>query len=591
MRDLQEFARQLIAGLTREQLVGFLTELLNMLPDTAWKELSKKLERDTAAVFDALRDPDEDAAVTEDECTSDAKFAEEFHSAMAALTCLQYEVGDEDGDYVVQEHDWEAPDFDSYKLTADMEQAAEDLLPLLERAAKLELEEPDAFLTFAKELTEAIDSYPEYIYTEEGVEFGEKATECVLKWLDLHAEDEHDFLCELLNCIDNSGMVDLCDGAISRYVLHGWPEDRRKAFYAAIEKRREQVIEFCELTNTPRNLWHNIRFSLANEFDQEVKEEIAEAALEKDWTMGLPLIEAALAKNDFDRASEFCRRTVQSLYCRYQSGLQNCDFDPAKTPIIPRWNFNRDSESTHVSRILRIWSELARKNGNVQLAELLAIQDVLYMKADDWSAVREVFKQAENADTSALFSVWKTRFLAERHLSFGGEARLKRNWIGWLIDAGFAGSFLNFTDKALQWLNEKAEYRNLAGGQLRLPAQMSLIADLFRLQAAPKEYPTLTERLKIDCQLEDCPAREEWLAQADTAKLTAAALAFMRRNISRIVPSPELMSSDYSCAAGWLAAARELAPEQAEKLLQNWRVAFKRKRNLWRDLRSHGFNA
>ena len=45
---------------------------------------------------------------------------------------------------------------------------------------------------------------------------------------------------------------------------------------------------------------------------------------------------------------------------------------------------------------------------------------------------------------------------------------------------------------------------------------------------------------------------------------------------------------DYESAADWLAAAREIAPETARCTLRHWQDEYKRRRNLWRDMRGHG---
>jgi hypothetical protein len=122
------------------------------------------------------------------------------------------------------------------------------------------------------------------------------------------------------------------------------------------------------------------------------------------------------------------------------------------------------------------------------------------------------------------------------------------------------------------------------------PPQLSLASDLFSLKTAPQRYPTLKTVLAEYCGLSDCPARLEWLRHTGVAALTDAAVEFFRRNMVQLIPSPESMSGNYESAAGWLAAAREIAPEVARDTLCHWQEACKRRRNLWRDLRAHGFD-
>ena len=122
------------------------------------------------------------------------------------------------------------------------------------------------------------------------------------------------------------------------------------------------------------------------------------------------------------------------------------------------------------------------------------------------------------------------------------------------------------------------------------PPQLSLAADLFARETAPVQYPTLKAMLAQHCKLSDCPSRQEWLGNTDVAKLTTFAIEFERRNIARLIPSPGSMSGDYESAAGWLAAAREVSPETAHDTLRHWQSEYRRRRNLWRDLRERGFD-
>ncbi len=275
--DNDRFAQQLLDGLTSEQLVELVARLLDEMSDTERMEFCDVLDQDVAAVFRRLLEPP--ATATEDETsemTSDARFAQQFRSALAALEGLLTELGDEDGDYIYQEHHWEAPDFDAPQLASDIERCARDLLPLLDRAAELELEEKDWFLDLCREIADGIESYPEYIYTEEGVCFEHAATECVLKWLDLHADSEASFLDELVAFMAEAGHVSLDNGTIRTYLL-------------------------------------------------------------EDWTKGVGLVDAAVAEGNSARALEFCSKTIDAYFNRRSYGRDCCGFDPGTTPLLGHW--------------------------------------------------------------------------------------------------------------------------------------------------------------------------------------------------------------------------------------------------------------
>jgi len=107
MMDSDRIAQQLIEGLTTEQVAGLLARLLERASEAGWAELCDELHPDVAAVFRGLLEPPPAApAPDENEApTSDAKFAEKFQSVLGNLQGLLVELGDEDGDYVFQEHD------------------------------------------------------------------------------------------------------------------------------------------------------------------------------------------------------------------------------------------------------------------------------------------------------------------------------------------------------------------------------------------------------------------------------------------------------------------------------------------------------
>jgi hypothetical protein len=592
-------SQQLIAGLTPGQLAELVGRLLGRMSEAERDAFCGTLEADVAAVVRrALAPPlagGTAAKETGGEKTSDAKFADRFHSVLGALEERISEVGDEEGDYAYQEHDWEPPDFDAGRLSDDLERCAKDLLPLLERAAALGLADEDLFVDLCHDITDGLGQYPDHIYTGDGVGFGPKATECMLRWLDLHVQTEAGFLELLLATIEGSGSVSFERGTIRAYLIEGWPETRRRALYRAIEERRVTDAGFREETDAAKTLWHDIRYALAAAFDAVAGTAIAEASVSDDWELGVELVDAALAQGNSVRAIEFCRKTLDAYYRQRFRGSRAAGFEPGATPMFSYWGVH--DESPRITRMLDLWAELAAKAGDQRLAGLLTVQQALFTRADDWTAVRAAFARAAAADTSVLFRAWKEQVLRQQHDAWVSDAPQGHPaWVEWLIDAGFAGRFDTFTDKALQWLGETLEAERRTGHDVFRyvpghvwPPQMSLVAELFALSTSSGEYPTLRAMLAKYCRLNPCPcpARLEWLGQADVARLTPVGVEFVRRNMARLIPSPGTQG-DYQASAGWLAVAREVAPDMARRTLQHWQVEHRRRRNLWRDLREHG---
>ena len=595
--DGDKLAERLVEALTTKQLTNLLGRLLDRMSEPGRGELCDELDEDSATVLRGLLAPRSAGRGGPAEAPSGAKFAEEFHGVTGDLQALVLEVGDEEGEYVYQEHDWEPPDFDACRLAGDIERCAERLFPLLDRAAELGLEDETFFADLFEEFSGAIASYPEWIYTEEGVSLERTATECVLRWLDLHSDAEAELLAQLLGFLERPVSVHLDDSAIHQYLLSSLPASRRSRLYDAVRRRRASDDAFRRSADTPRTLWHGVWFELAGEFDTKVQTEIAESSVSGDWTKGVSLVDAAVAEGDSARALEYCRKTVDSFFRIQGWQKRNTGFDPATTPLFGHPGI--PAEWTVISRIIGLWARLAREEGDGNLAGLLAIQKALFDAPDDWTAVRRAFSEGGSAGAGTLFEAWKERTLGQQRTTylFGGpESGPDSGWVEWLIDAGFSDRFEAFGERAIIWLREKVQPEQLPLNVFMRhsvpawPGQTSLLADLLAIQDKSPEYPVLREVVMEHCSLNGCPSRLAWLRETDVEALTGHAVSFVRRNAARLIPSPETMGGDYSLAAGWLAACREIEPDVARRTLDHWRTQYKRRRNLWRDLRNRNFD-
>jgi len=62
-----------------------------------------------------------------------------------------------------------------------------------------------------------------------------------------------------------------------------------------------------------------------------------------------------------------------------------------------------------------------------------------------------------------------------------------------------------------------------------------------------------------------------------------------KNRLSHIVPDPKVVcKSDYANHAQWMKALYELSRESYDRVLAEWREKHKRRRNLWRDMKSNG---
>ena len=61
-------------------------------------------------------------------------------------------------------------------------------------------------------------------------------------------------------------------------------------------------------------------------------------------------------------------------------------------------------------------------------------------------------------------------------------------------------------------------------------------------------------------------------------------IQFWKRSATRLVPDPEHSAGNYDDCAEWLAVLRDFDPRSCEKILQEWTLAHRRRKNLWKVL-------
>jgi len=73
---------------------------------------------------------------------------------------------------------------------------------------------------------------------------------------------------------------------------------------------------------------------------------------------------------------------------------------------------------------------------------------------------------------------------------------------------------------------------------------------------------------------------------AGTCYLLPEVMEFWKRNAALLVPDPaHAGGSDYTACAEWLAVVLDLDPPTYTRILQDWSVRHRRRRNLWQALR------
>ncbi len=103
------------------------------------------------------------------------------------------------------------------------------------------------------------------------------------------------------------------------------------------------------------------------------------------------------------------------------------------------------------------------------------------------------------------------------------------------------------------------------------------------------EYPNLIKL--VNDNIGNYDKKIKWLSKEDYLQLKPILLQFLKNNINKLIPSPEFVRKyDYSEHAIKLAVAKELNENIYSEVLDLWRIKYKRKKNLWKELEKYGIN-
>ena len=176
-------------------------------------------------------------------------------------------MGDEDGEYVFQEHHWEPPEFDGYALSNELEKISEKLLPILGKIYSLNIEDDEFFQDELKDIESSISGYPEWM----GAEYSEFILEscttiCFLKW-EWHVACSREqplktFLERILALEDDLRIIEFDSTAFVDFFT-SLPEDVLKQLYEHI-KANKNKSDWEKRLKSSYSKWHKIYNSLSS---------------------------------------------------------------------------------------------------------------------------------------------------------------------------------------------------------------------------------------------------------------------------------------------------------------------------------------
>ncbi|MCP4344134.1 MAG: hypothetical protein GY795_01235 [Desulfobacterales bacterium] len=507
---------------------------------------------------------------------SDNKFLEGWRELWKTWNKIVTELGDEEGDYVCQEHHWEAPYFDSYQLAEDLDKVAVEILPLLERIRDMGEEEDILFKEAMEEIEGGIQSYPEWM----GAEYGDcyvnaGVVHCLLKWTWLCTDSAEIFFKHMkqikvgleLITLERKGYIDF---------FAGLPEDARKEFYDYFTSNRNDPAWEEDLNNTG-SLWHQIYHDLSGSFDQDAYFETCRRLLHENWEYGPPLIQDLLDKGDQTEAEKVCGRTINSFVGRRDKKAWN----PEKSLLTSANTYGYGPPEDAIIKLLHDWIGIAGKTK----ADALKFQLVTYKTPYDWDKVATIIEKAEISVVSSLVVQWQ-KFCVDRTGKQSHDC-----WIKWLMDADLdksKGTSWLFK-KISKWLADLSDNPKALNNQKKLFFTLTL--DMAELSDFKKQYPHVHEVVKLDRWQSDPQekSRQKWLKKMDGISFVPLLTDCWKKQAPSLVPNPaNAHKANYEYHAMWLVAVNELSPAAYQEVVAQWKQDHSRRRNLWQAVRNAG---
>ncbi|MBH8572284.1 hypothetical protein I8752_04380 [Nostocaceae cyanobacterium CENA369] len=197
----------------------------------------------------------------------------------------------------------------------------------------------------------------------------------------------------------------------------------------------------------------------------------------------------------------------------------------------------------------------------------------------------------------ALFTSWRESIIKRatpyRYSDFFTNAKAVDTWwLHWLLDS------ITTKEKGLAWFRQQIiEWlENLPGDPVQLGREYNVIhlltGDLIQIKyqgqfPLPKFHEVVIQPNQLSTP--DAVSRRKYLQEYAPPDLWERVMAYWRANLHKFVPLPEASkSSDYTKNAQWMSALKELAPENYQSLLSQWKVQHKRRPNLWKAMKELG---
>lgn len=585
-------------GLSEAELRRVLGSALTTMAKPERERLCAKLGPETGQALRRMLQP---AKKNIPPRRSSDKVRQDWKRAWADWDAVISNAGCEDGEYLVQEHHWEEPYFDSGSVADDLEPIAATMRKLVPRVFDDKLA-PN--FSFAEAISESVADIsaglPEWMnpFEADGITLGPQVTGCLLDWEWRAARRDGRTAFQLLDDIRQMESSvegpDLDADTIVDFV-RDLDREARQEVHRGIQANRQEE-HWRQTLDSAHSPWFHLYQELCRDYDPGSYLENCLAGIGQDWTLALPVIRELQRGKEHAKVAELCGRSLRS----YQHLRADGTWEPGEN-LIATWRAQLDGEKpdSRLLQILGAWKKAAATLGHDEAAAALELQAELLVSGPDWDKALAAFRRAPLARfprvQQRLFALWRDRTahecLAKVFVRGYCEPPKSSHWVHALIDAAWQGPdgsavFLQWVRGWFRAIDDRPED---IGKDLTALALLTL--DLDGASRRRGEFPTLVRLIGGNGNAEPAlrASRRQWLERTGCRSLLPELIGLWRRHGERLVPDPQQAgSSDYDHCADWVRALHELNPTAGRNLLARWETPHRRRKNLWKALRKRG---
>ncbi|MCE5328936.1 hypothetical protein LLG07_01165 [bacterium] len=585
---------KIIKAMTSIQLAKLIDMLLSMLDEKSIKSLFEDADNDFSEILFNILNKNKMSPISKN-----SKYNIEWEILWAKLSDIISELGDESGDYIIQDHDWETPYFSEYDFTEDLEKIAEKLFAIINSIETLDNKDWDLFLDMLRNIEDGIKEYPEWIGADySDCVLGVFTTKCILKWEWLAANSNKNAVWVFIKRIDAADSilkVISLDTATFINFFTSFEENIQKQIYEILKTSKEDTIWQKRLKDSGSK-WHRLYLIFASLFDFDEYLENCLKYLYDNWKYGLPLIENLLKQQDYVKAEKIIKKTFKSLL--RQPG-NNEAWLPEKTILIDHNHYLvNETDKDIIIGLLQDWILISEKTNNNKRKLMLSAQVEMYKNPCQLDSVVRIFNkllQSEYQDDARmLFNKWQNFIIKDTIGSnIFNHKEIYDSWINWLIETEVDDMKDEswFFDKVKDWLQSVTN--NQSWFKKFYNYILVLTGDLFYISSAGEKYPVLFSIIKNNWsdRSDSTISRCKWLKKLSADKILPDVMKCWENNIADLVQDPsKAYKSDYTDNARWLSAVHEVNPGACEKIIYQWKIDHKSRRNLWKSVTEAGLS-